>query len=267
MTVGPRMVIDAHCHLGYAPQFYLPDASWPGMLRLMDRLGVETAVASHLALLAGFRKLGLAESLEAHRRSAGRILLYAVFDPREADGLALVERCVADAAFVGVKIHPSLHGCPGDDERYRPIWEYAARRGLPILTHSWCVSDYNPSQRLSQPGLFEKWVREFPGVPLVLGHAGGRYEGHVAAAALARAHENVYLDLAGDSYAPGLVEHFVDQVGDHRVLYGSDATWIDPRTQLGRIFEARISLAAKRNILRDNALKLFNIPAREEAST
>lgn len=251
------MIIDAHCHLGSSPQFHLPDGSWSGLLRLMDRLGVDTAICSHLALLAGFWELGLAEGLEAHRRSGGRLLLYAVFDPREPESLALVDRAMAEPAYVGIKIHPSFHGCVADDERYRPVWTYAAARRLPILTHSWCMSDYNPSQQLSEPGLFEKWVREFPEAPLILGHAGGRYSGHLAAARLARAYGNVYLDLAGDSYAPGLAEYLVDQAGSERVVYGSDATWIDPRTQLGRIYEARIGLEAKQRILRTNALRLF----------
>jgi hypothetical protein len=41
---------------------------------------------------------------------------------------------------------------------------------------------------------------------------------------LAIAYDNVYLDLAGDGYALGLVEYLVAQVGAERILYGSDLT-------------------------------------------
>lgn len=98
---------------------------------------------------------------------------------------------------------------------------------------------------------------------MILGHAGGRYEGHLAAAALARAHPNVYLDLAGDGYALGLVEYLVAEVGAGRILYGSDLTWIDPRTQLGMILDAEIPEADKAKILRDNAVRLFRLETRE----
>jgi predicted TIM-barrel fold metal-dependent hydrolase len=202
--------------------------------------------------------MGLREGLAAHRESGGRILLYSVFDPRLPDGLEFVRQSLAEPAVVGIKIHPSFHQISAADDCWRPAWELAAAQGVPILTHSWCVSDYNPVQRYSQPTLFGRYVREFPEVGLILGHAGGRYEGHMAAAALARDHENVYLDLAGDCYSLGLVEYLVAEVGAERILYGSDLTWIDPRTQLGMILDAEVTDEDKALILRDNALRLFS---------
>jgi predicted TIM-barrel fold metal-dependent hydrolase len=174
------------------------------------------------------------------------------------DGLEFVRQSLAEPAVVGIKIHPSFHQISAADDCWRPAWELAAAQGVPILTHSWCVSDYNPVQRYSQPTLFGRYVREFPEVGLILGHAGGRYEGHMAAAALARDHENVYLDLAGDCYSLGLVEYLVAEVGAERILYGSDLTWIDPRTQLGMILDAEVTDEDKALILRDNALRLFS---------
>lgn len=254
------MIIDAHCHLGSAPQFHVPDVSWQAMLRLMDQLGIDRAICSHLAMLSGDRDWGWEESLEAHRKSRGRILLYTVFNPVEAGSLDFVRSSAQHKACVGIKIHPSIHRCPADDPRYRPVWEFAAEKDLPILAHSWCASETNPTQRFSQPGLFETYAREYPAVRLILGHAGGRYEGHLAAAALAKTCPNVYLDLAGDSHAQGLVEYLVEQVGSTRILFGSDITWIDPRTQLGRIFDASIRPEQKEDILWANAMAVFGIP-------
>lgn len=255
------MIIDAHCHLGPWPQFYMPDTSVATILQTMDRLGIERAIAAPHASMVGQAEMGLCEGLAAHRQSHGRILLYTVFNPREPSSLAFVRRSLEEEAVVGIKIHPSQHQRPADDDCWRGVWELAAERRVPILTHSWCVSDYNPVQKYAQPHLFGRYVREFPQVPLVLGHSGGRYEGHVAAAAMARAHENVYLDLAGDCYSLGLVEYLVDQAGADRVLFGSDFTWMDPRTQLGMILDADVPLAAKAKILGENAARLFHLPA------
>jgi len=253
------MIIDAHCHLGTSPQFFTPDASVSTMLRVMDRLGIDRAIAAPLGLLSGHDERGWREALDAHRESGGRILLYTVFDPCRPGSLEFVRQTAEEPAVVGIKIHPAFHLCPADDERYRPVWEFAAEKRLPILTHSWCISDYNPTQKYAQPALFARYAREFPQVALILGHSGGRYEGHLAAAALARQLENVYLDLAGDCYGLGLVEYLVAEAGAGRILYGSDLTWIDPRTQLGMVLDAEIPSSDKAMILRDNALRLFRM--------
>ena len=181
------MIIDAHCHLGDWPAFQIPDRSLETMLKLMERLGIERAISAHSAWLLGDAEQGLAESVAAQRQSGGRVLSYAVHDPRHSGSLDLVRRALGDRdTFAGIKIHPSLHGLPADDDRYRQVWQLAARENVPILAHSWEISDYNPTQALSFPVRFARFVAEFPGVSLILGHAGGRYHGHLAAAALAR---------------------------------------------------------------------------------
>ncbi len=94
---------------------------------------------------------------------------------------------------------------------------------------------------------------------MILGHAGGRYEGHRAAAKLARSYPNVYMDLSGDSYSFGLVEWLVEQAGADRILFGSDLFMIDARTVMGRVLDADISSAAKALILGENAVRIFGL--------
>ena len=100
---------------------------------------------------------------------------------------------------------------------------------------------------------------------LILGHAGGRYRGHLAAAALAGRYPNVFVDTAGDCYALGLIEYLVNQVGAGRVLFGSDITWIDARTQLGMILDADLPTEAKQKILGENAARVFCFPTKSSS--
>ena len=255
------MIIDAHCHLGRSPQFRFPDTSPRRLLETMDRLGIARAVCSHLGMLHGARDLGFRESMDAFRASSGRLLLYAVYDPTREDSLEFVRGCLSREGFVGIKIHPSLHGCYGDDERYQPVWQFAAQRRVPILTHSWDLSEQNPAQKFSFPGRFERYAAAYRDVTLILGHAGGRFRGHVAAADLAQRHPNVLLDTSGDCYALGLIEYLVGQVGQDKVLFGSDATWMDARTQLGMILDADVTLEGKSKILGGNAARVFRLAA------
>jgi predicted TIM-barrel fold metal-dependent hydrolase len=110
-------------------------------------------------------------------------------------------------------------------------------------------------------------VAAYPQVPFILGHGGGRPDGHRAAVELAQRYPHVYLDLSGDSYYLGLVEWLVKGVGAERVLYASDLTWIDPRTQLARVWGANLPDAAKSAILYDNARQLFHLPRAQKGKS
>jgi predicted TIM-barrel fold metal-dependent hydrolase len=256
------MIVDAHAHLGVVPQFYFPDASAQGTLALMDHLGIDRLLQSHSAWLLSMEcELGYNESVAAYEESQGRILSFAVFHPGyPEESLRWVERSLDHAAFVGVgEIHPSWHGCPAEDKAYEPIWKLAAERDVPILTHSWDISDYNPTQKLSFPDRFANYAERYPGVSLILGHAGGRYRGHLAAIRLAQYCPNVYVDLSGDIFSPNLIETLVREIGASRILYGSDWAFIDPRCQLGCVLRSAISTEAREQILGGNARQLFKL--------
>lgn len=254
------MIVDSHIHLGMGVSAPCVDSSVEAVLSLMDYLNVDLSISTGFPLMFGRMDEGYDKAVAAYQSSGGRILSCAFYNPHyPQEDLEWVRRCLDHEAFVGIKIHPPLVECYGYDERWEPIWRLASELGVPIVTHSWWVSDYNPVQRYATPDQFEKYVRAFPDVNLILGHAGGRYEGHRAAARLARSYPNVYMDLSGDSYAFGLVEWLVGQVGAERILFGSDLTMIDGRTTMGRVLDADISAAAKALILGENAARVFGL--------
>lgn len=254
------MIVDSHIHLGMVASAPCVDASIGTVLSLMDDLGIDLAISTGSALVFGRTEAGFDGALTAYQQSGGRILSCAFFNPHyPQDDLKWVRRCLEHDAFVGIKVHPPLVECYGDDDRWDPAWRLASELGVPIVTHSWWVSDYNPTQRYATPDLFERYVKSYPDVSLILGHAGGRYEGHRAAAELARSYPNVYMDLSGDSYSLGLVEWLVEQAGADRILFGSDLTMIDGRTVMGRILDAAVSTEAKALILGGNAVRVFGL--------
>jgi predicted TIM-barrel fold metal-dependent hydrolase len=148
---------------------------------------------------------------------------------------------------------------PADDPSYEPAWAFAAQYDLAILTHSWSVSPYNPVQYLSTPERFEDYVKEFPGVRLVLGHAGGRGNGREQAIRMIKEHPNVYLDFAGDIFCYKLIEKLVQSVPVERILFGSDFPWLDPRANLSRVLLAEATPYTKIKILRDNAIRVYQL--------
>jgi predicted TIM-barrel fold metal-dependent hydrolase len=226
----------------------------------MDRLGIELAISSHMTLIFGPFEEGLRLSIEGFEKSEGRICWLGVFNPKKiAESIRHLDAARKHDGFLGVKIAQTVHGVDADDPAYRPVWEYAREHGLPILTHSWSTSSFNPKQARSLPRLFEKYIDEFREVTLVFAHAGGRGDGQLQARRLAREYPNVYLDLSGDIYNYGLIEDLVADIGDERILYGSDLTMLDGRAHLARVLFSNISRTAKLKILRENALRAYNV--------
>jgi predicted TIM-barrel fold metal-dependent hydrolase len=254
------MIVDAHTHVGEIAGFDCLDSGARSMLALMDGLGIDVAVQMPTAGLASRFEEAYASGEAVYDRSEGRILYGLTYDPHYVeDSLRWLETALGRPGNVCCKIHPSFHQVWPDDSRYDPVWQFAAAHGLPIISHSWSVSAYNPVQKHATPDRFADRVERFTTVNLVLAHAGGRYEGHLAAAELAKRYPNVYVDLSGDCYSFGFIEWLVSRVDVSRILFGSDANWIDPRTHLGRIYDADITLAEKEMILGGNASTLFKL--------
>ena len=252
------MIIDTHTHFGRWPTFHIADIGSDTMLSLMAELGVGISVFSHHAWLANAFERGYCASVDIQEQHAGSLYYYAVFNPRYSDvSLYWTRKALDNPGCVGIKIHPAWHMVYPDQPEYEPIYKLAEEFDVPILAHSWCVSEHNPVQRFSTPDRFERYARLYPKVSLILAHAGGRYEGHVAAAELMKRCDNVYCDLAADICSLGILKWFVTQVGAEHILYGSDIPWADPRIQLANVLDADITSSQKDSILWGNAQRVF----------
>jgi hypothetical protein len=112
---------------------------------------------------------------------------------------------------------------------------------------------------LSTPDKFEPYAKKYSDVHFVLGHSGGRGEGRREAIRMAKKYRNVYMDFGGDIYCQGYFESMAEAGILDRVLFGSDYPWIDARSHLTRVYLANIPTAAKRAILRDNAVRVYRL--------
>ncbi|MBP1993680.1 amidohydrolase family protein [Paenibacillus eucommiae] len=256
------MIVDAHFHLGYTySRFHFYDTSIEQYLNYMDRLHIATCMNIHsIGLVTGELEQGMEANIAAYEQSAGRILSYLVFNPNDVvRSLKVMERYYEGNIFRAVKLHPSMHGVCADDPRYEAAWEFAAAHNLPIMSHTWTPSSYNPSQQLSYPPLFEAYIAKYSTVNLICGHAGGRIDGIRQTIKLARTYDNVYMDTAGDVYNNKLIDFLVGEVGSDRIVFGSDGFLMDARSQLGMILDAAVPISDKENMLFKNAMRLFRL--------
>jgi len=241
-------IIDLHAHLGPYYNMHIPACDAPAMVRLMDLCEInKTVVSATLSWDADF-VLGNAMMLDAVAGFPGRLYGACAVNGNYPElSLDELERTLANKRVVMVKIHPSGTKCKLDDRRMKGIFEFASKKKLLLLVHTWLDNDPYGSQ-----GLFREVASDYPDIQWIMGHSGGPY-GSVHAVEIAQKVENTFLDITLSMCPAQQIEFFVRELGSKRIFFGTDNPFIDPRPQIGRVGLAQITDEDKVNIFGGNA--------------
>ncbi|MEU9835763.1 amidohydrolase family protein [Streptosporangium sp. NPDC048047] len=234
------MILDAHGHLGTWPDFLIPDPSADGMVGLMDRLGIDAIGVSHLLAVGPDPVTGNRLAFEAAAAHPGRFGVWEVYNPHRRNP-------VGSPGIWGIKLHPDVHQCRLDDPRYEPVWEL----GLPVLAHGQTDSPW------SDPERFGTVARRHPRVPLLMGHAGLHPYGFARAARIAAEHPSLYLETCGSKMTGRWTARLVELAGADRVIYGSDACFLDLRQGFGRAALAPLTDDDRARVLGGNLARVL----------
>lgn len=238
-------VIDLHGHLGRY-QFAIPDHSPAGLVAVMDRVGVRTIVCAAMGCIPGRARPGNDEVLAAMRAHPGRIEGYVTVPPAGTEQVAGEVSRRLEEGFVGIKLH-NANEFAYTDEAYAPALAAADERRMPVLLHTWGNDEEFEQVR--------KLAADYPHAALLLAHAGAEKPGEYVR--LARDFENVYLDTSLSAAPRGLVARLAGEAGADKVVYGSDAIFLDMTQQIGKVLGANISDDDKRKVLSENAKRLL----------
>ena len=248
-------IIDAHAHMGIWKGIYFPNAAPEQMAHSMDRAGVQLAVFSHHAALSSPDVMNR-KSIECARAFPTRFRAYCTIHPFYPQMIE-AELASYDSyrdVYVGLKLHGDMHSVPYTDPRYAPAWEFADRRELPVLVHSWGTSPNDGT------AVMRAIAERYPKVKLILGHSLHDLWGD--AVAMARQFPRVYLDLCAVlDERTGVLERFVGEAGSAQVVFGTDIPWFDYHYYIAGVVAADIAEADMRNILSHNGRKLFGLGA------
>jgi predicted TIM-barrel fold metal-dependent hydrolase len=182
------------------------------------------------------------EVLSAMRQYPGRILGYAVAFPFDAGTVRQEVRRRLDEGFTGIKLH-NINGFPYTDPAYEPAYAMADERRLPVLLHTWAQDhEFEEIRAVSE---------SHPEALFILAHAGTEKEQEYYNIAAERA--NVVLDPTLSRVPRGLIERMVAAVGADKIVWGSDAVFLDQAHQLGKVLAAKIPDDKKKAILSTNA--------------
>ena len=128
-----------------------------------------------------------------------------------------------DLGAIALKVHPVHAGCYPYDRALFPAYEVCRRRGVPVVIH--CGTSIFPGalNHYADPVHVDELTQLFPEVHWVLAH-GGRGWWYDAAAFLAQARPNVWLELSGlppkklpEYYARHNLERLMS-----KAIFGSD---------------------------------------------
>ena len=142
----------------------------------------------------------------------------------------------------GLKFHPACLDLPANDVKYIPYMKLAEKYNKPCLFHSEIITDSNHNfvrTGVSDPEYIYETARQFPNVPVILGHMGlGGPKAHEAGIetlinSINRGDAKLYADLAWVDWDNPAKPHIVEVVdkllhsskGDktERLLFGTDA--------------------------------------------
>lgn len=211
--------IDAHTHIGRrAVALGHGVASFLGaeLIQDLDEVGLDAAVAFPLG--ASCTDYSEANRLVADemRRFAGRIIGFCRINPNlgpQATAASL-ELALGTRGLKGIKLHPEIEFFdPNDEALMEPVYEAARRYRVPLLFHTGMSSK-------AAPAVIAELAARYPDVPVILGHMGVS-EYVKQAIAVARRHDQIYLETSVVGWMPLLLEAF-RRVGPSKILYGSD---------------------------------------------
>lgn len=170
--------------------------------------------------------------------------------PEEA--LAEIERCIANGPMIGIKLWVSVKASD-------PIVEIIARKALelevPILQHAWYKATGNMPDE-STPMDVVVLARKFPDLRIHMAHLYGAGLRGIADIA---DYKNIYVDTSGSEPEAWILEYAVEQLGDERILFGSDAPGRSFGVQLGKVMGADIAEHQKQLILSENAIRFYDL--------
>lgn len=243
-------MIDTHAHLGKWFNFYYDGGDFLSMIKIMDRIGMESAWISALISIGPDYDLGNEMVLEAMRAFPDRFKGYITLSPYFVDKIEGELKKRASQGFVGVKLHPGTHLYPIDGVNYLYAYKYADENKWPVLIHTWGERDVRTIIEIA---------KSYPNAIFIMGHSGGDLRSMILAVELAKDVDNIYLDLTGSAMYNGIIEYYVEKIGSERILFGTDFPFIDPRPAIGWVESSKIKEEDKLNILHKNAEKILSL--------
>ncbi len=244
--------IDAHTHFGRGMPQGIPPEGVEKCIQMMDKIGMDAIIITPCyASISPDRTYDEANRLLANamKECPDRLIGLARVNPHFMKrSVEMAERYLKED-FWGIKFHPRNEAFPiNHKELVFPIMRKVEELGGLVLFHTGCPV-------YSHPTLVGDVADNFPEVPIIIGHMGGRFVDD--AILVAKWFDNVYVDT---SFCRGVgsIEKAVEVAGAEKVLYASDYPQGCIEIETLKVKLADISSRDKELILGKNIRKILS---------
>lgn len=232
-------LIDAHTHVGES--LFGVGQSVEALLSSMAANGIARSVVTPLKP-RGYHFAPENERIAAAVRAhPDRLLGLARVDPWQGnDALGELRRGLDNLGLIGLYLHPFEEQFAANDEIVFPFLELLRERGRPLLLAGGYPGFSHPSQ-------VGDLARQFPEVTIIATHGGQlNISGMLLADAgrMLRANPNVIMETSG-IYREDFIEDTVAELGPERVLFGSNAPYLDQGFEAARVRLAHLDPSTK----------------------
>ena len=169
-------------------------------------------------------------------------------------------RCVSELGFKGLRMLPWLWEAPLTDRRYYPLYAACVELGVPFCTQVGHTGPLRPSETGRPIPYIDQVAIDFPELVIVGGHIG--YPWTEEMIAVARKHENVYIDTSAYTSKPlpsGAGRLHAHRGGRHKVLFGTNYPMILPEAALDHLDALELDDETRELFLAGNARRVFAI--------
>ena len=176
---------------------------------------------------------------------------YVYISPEHKNAVDVLKKGIEEQNMIGAKVWVS-DKC--DSENMNSIAEKLIDYNVPILIHAFKKSISQVANENTSVNVRNLALR-YPELKIIMAHVDGNcYHG----AQNVRDLKNVWVDVSGTTNRTNEIEYTVENLGEDRVLFGTDLPGCSFAIPYGKVLEADISSEAREKILYKNTQKLFD---------
>lgn len=242
-------IYDMHGHMGTIFKQRMITCTAEKIAKAAKEANVTKYVFSHVGSLMA--SVGNAISVREARKFPKLMRAYCGINPNlpKATEKDLADYDNAKDVWVGLKMLSDYHKKPLTDPGYKTSWEFANKRKLLVLLHTWGKSKMNGPENV------EEMAKKYPDCKIIMGHScHGEWD---KAIRLVNKYKNVYFDLCAVLDERGPLEKFIEGAGSKKMVFGTDMPEFSFHYYIGAVLGATQKEEEIRNIFYRNAQKLL----------
>ena len=258
-------IIDAHCHIypdkiaekasASTSNFYKIPSPWDGKISTLLEQGKNAGI-DHFIVQSVATTPKQVSSInrfiaEAVANSNGQFTGLGTLHP-DSEHMEQDVNEILELGLKGVKLHPDIQQFEIDDPRMCKIYALCEGR-LAVLMHT---GDHRYD--FSNPNRLIPILEGYPNLTVIGAHFGGWSIWEEATKQLHK-YKNLFVDCSSSLYAltPEKAKELILAYGTSRVLFGTDYPLWDVKTELERFMKIDLTDEQRRDILYNNAARLF----------